>query len=183
MKMRNQRQDPMGHQIRNQPCATVVTVSDRCARHEREDISGPRVAAALAKAGFNVETAVVPDERDQIVEAIRAAALTSRLVVTTGGTGIGPRDVTPEATRTVCDRILEGFGERMRFEGLKQTPLAPLSRAVAGTAGTTLIINLPGSPDGAAASLAAVIELVPHALALLAGDTEHPHAHDELRTP
>ncbi|HWZ12994.1 MAG TPA: MogA/MoaB family molybdenum cofactor biosynthesis protein [Acidobacteriaceae bacterium] len=162
--------------------ATVVTVSDRSARHEREDLSGPRVAAMLARAGFHVERALVPDEQEEIAEVIRTAALTSRLVVTTGGTGIGPRDVTPEATRMVCDRILDGFGERMRSEGLKQTPFAPLSRAVAGTAGSTLIINLPGSPDGAAASLAAVSDLIPHALALLAGDTEHSHAGDETRT-
>lgn len=171
----------MQNQIRNQPRATVVTVSDRCFRHERVDVSGPRIAALLAAAGYSVEAAMVPDEQEQIVEAIQSAAKMSRLVITTGGTGIAPRDVTPEATRTVCDRILEGFGERMRSEGLKQTPLAPLSRAVAGTAGTTLIINLPGSPDGAISSLAAVIELVPHALALLAGHTEHADPRDEVR--
>jgi molybdenum cofactor synthesis domain-containing protein len=167
--------------MHNEMRATVVTVSDRCARHEREDISGPRIAEMLTRAGFSVERALVQDEQNEIVEIIRCAALTSRLIVTTGGTGIGPRDVTPEATRMVCDRILDGFGERMRFEGLKQTPFAPLSRAVAGTVGSTLIINLPGNPDGAAASLAAVSELIPHALALLSGDTEHSREHDETR--
>ncbi len=162
--------------------ATVVTISDRCTRGECEDVSGPRVGALLAAAGFEVEFGLVPDERDEIVTVIRAAAHGSRLVVTTGGTGIGLRDVTPEATRLVCERILEGFGERMRAEGLKQTPFAALSRAVAGTVGSTLIINLPGSPDGAATSLAAVMELVPHALALLAGDTDHGEVSGESRS-
>ena len=94
------------------------------------------------------------------------------LVVTTGGTGIAARDVTPEATRPVCDRLLEGVAERMRFEG-KKTPLAALSRAVCGVRGTSLILNLPGSPSGAVESLEAVIDLLPHALQLLSGKTEH----------
>ena len=157
--------------------ATVVTVSDRCARGEQEDLSGPRVTEMLTAGGFEVGRAIVPDERNQIVEALRLAARSSRLVVTTGGTGIAPRDVTPEATREVCDRILEGFGERMRADGLRETKFAPLSRALAGTTGTTLIVNLPGSPAGAASSLASVMGLIPHALELLAGETDHGAAH------
>ena len=95
------------------------------------------------------------------------------LIVTTGGTGIAPRDVTPEATRRICDRLLDGVAERMRAEGIKKTPFAALSRGVCGVRGTTLILNLPGSPAGAVESLAAVLELIPHALNLLEGKTEH----------
>ena len=153
--------------------ATVVTVSDGVARGKRVDLSGPRVAEVLEKYGFRVENVVVADEVGEIEVVLRRAAGDSRLVVTTGGTGVAPRDVTPEATRAVCERVLEGFGERMRAEGLKQTKFAPLSRGLAGTLGETLIVNLPGNPDGAAASLQAVIELIPHALELLAGHTEH----------
>ena len=156
------------------PSASILTVSDSCFRGERADGSGPAVAALLRSHGFVVEaTQVVPDEVEAIAGALRTQAAKASLVVTTGGTGIALRDVTPEATRAVCDRILDGFSERMRSEGLKQTPFAPLSRAVCGTRGTTLILNLPGSPAGAVASLQAVLALVPHALQLLAGDTAH----------
>ena len=116
---------------------------------------------------------VVPDETAQISTALCDAAQQAALVVTTGGTGIGPRDVTPEATRAVCDRIVDGIAERMRSLGSQNTPLAALSRGVCGTRGRTLILNLPGSPRGAVQSLDAVLDLLPHALALLAGDTEH----------
>ncbi|MHB8301645.1 MAG: MogA/MoaB family molybdenum cofactor biosynthesis protein [Acidobacteriaceae bacterium] len=154
--------------------AVVITVSDSCFAGSREDISGPRVAARLRLAGFTVEAIiVVADEQKQIALTLRQQSARARLVVTTGGTGIAARDVTPEATRSVCDRILDGFSERMRSEGLKDTPLAPLSRAVCGTLGNTLVLNVPGSPRGAVQSLEAVLGLVPHALALLAGDTEH----------
>lgn len=154
--------------------AAILTVSDSCFRGEREDLSGPAVAGVLEE--FGLETAppeVVPDERVAIEDALRRAAGRARLVVTTGGTGVGPRDVTPEATRAVCDRLLDGVSERMRAVGLSETPYAALSRAVCGTLGSTLILNLPGSPRGAVTSLKAVLPVVRHALDLLAGDTAH----------
>ncbi len=154
--------------------ARVVTVSDSCAEGRREDVSGPAVARRLEAAGFIVaELWVVSDDAQRISETLTRAAQTAALVVTTGGTGIGPRDVTPEATRAVCDRILDGVAEKMRSEGSRETPLAALSRGVCGTCGSALILNLPGSPRGAVKSLEAVLEVLPHALALLAGDTEH----------
>lgn len=119
-------------------------------------------------------TLIVPDNLRQVAAKIREQAGRARLVVTTGGTGIATRDVTPEATRQVCDRILDGFGEHMRREGLKDTPFSPMSRAVSGTLGSSLIVNLPGSPRAAVTSLEAVLPLISHALALLSGDTEHP---------
>lgn len=154
--------------------AIVITVSDSCYGGRRQDLSGPAVAAALTANGFAVDALVtVPDDADQIAKALRLNATRARLLVTTGGTGLAPRDVTPEATRSVCERIVDGFAERMRTEGLKKTPLAPLSRAVCGTLGSTLILNVPGSPQGAVQSLEAVLGLIPHALALLSGHTEH----------
>lgn len=154
--------------------AIVITVSDSCYAGRRRDLSGPAVAAALTASGLAVDALVtVPDEIDPIAQALRLNAARASLLVTTGGTGIARRDVTPEATRSVCERILDGFAERMRAEGLKKTPLAPLSRAVCGTLGSTLILNVPGSPQGAVQSLEAVLGLIPHALALLAGHTEH----------
>jgi molybdenum cofactor synthesis domain-containing protein len=115
----------------------------------------------------------VPDEREAIEDAIRKAAGRARLVVTTGGTGIGARDVTPEATRAVCERVLEGVAELMRAEGRQETPLASLSRAVCGTLRTSVILNVPGSPAGAVSSLLAALPVLPHALDLLEGKTEH----------
>jgi molybdopterin adenylyltransferase len=154
--------------------AIVITVSDSCFQGLRVDASGPQVVRRLQQAGFTVdENVVVPDELEQIAAEIRKQSGRVQLVVTTGGTGIALRDVTPEATRQVCDRILDGFGEHMRREGLKETPLAPMSRAVAGTLGTNLIVNVPGSPRAALTSLEAVLPLIQHALTLLAGDTEH----------
>jgi molybdopterin adenylyltransferase len=154
--------------------AAVVTVSDSCARGEREDVSGPAVAHFLQKLHFAVAVReVVPDDSIQIQNLLIRLAREVRFVVTTGGTGIAPRDVTPEATVAVCDRLLNGVAERMRSEGSKKTPFAALSRAVCGVRGCALILNLPGSPAGAVESLEAVVGLVPHALGLLSGKTEH----------
>jgi molybdenum cofactor synthesis domain-containing protein len=131
------------------------------------------LARALSEAGYQVTQSVVPDEEKAIVSALHAAAATSRLVLTTGGTGLGPRDVTPEATALVLDREAPGLIHLMMARGLESTPKAALSRARAGAVGSALIINLPGSTKGAMEGLAAVIDLIPHALDLLAGDTEH----------
>ncbi len=154
--------------------AVVITVSDSCFQGLRSDRSGPGVALRLRQAGFTVnDNRIVPDELGEIAAEIREQAGRARLIVTTGGTGIALRDVTPDATRLVCDRILDGFGEHMRREGLKETPFAPMSRAVSGTIGTTLVVNVPGSPQAAVTSLEAILPLISHALALLSGDTEH----------
>jgi len=154
--------------------AAVLTVSDSVALGSRVDASGPALVAALESAGFTVAAReIVPDERPVIEAAIRRLAEKAALVVTTGGTGPAERDVTPEATRAVCDRIVEGVGERMRSEGARKTPLAALSRGVCGIRGKTLVLNVPGSPDAATQSLAAVLEILPHALELLRGKTAH----------
>jgi molybdopterin adenylyltransferase len=155
--------------------AAVITVSDSCFRGQRVDVSGPTVSALLRESAFHVIShLVVPDEQTEIEDALRKQSEVANLVVTTGGTGLALRDVTPEATRAVCDRILDGFAELMRSEGRKQTKFAPLSRSVSGTRGRTLIVNLPGSPSGAESSLRAVIALIPHALAVLEGTiTQH----------
>ena len=152
----------------------MITVSDACSQGLREDLSGPAVARTLDANGFETVLRVtVPDERKAIEDALRDAAGPARLVVTTGGTGIGARDVTPEATRAVCERLLEGVAELMRAEGRRETPLAALSRAVCGTLGTAVILNVPGSPAGAVSSLRAALPVLPHALDLLDGKTEH----------
>jgi molybdopterin adenylyltransferase len=154
--------------------AAVVTVSDSCARGERVDVSGPAVVEVLKQSGFRVvATRIVQDDSMQVQNALVHLALEARFIVTTGGTGIAVRDVTPEATEAICDRLIDGIGERIRSEGLKKTPFAALSRGVCGVRGKTLILNLPGSPGGAVESLGAVVELIPHALDLLDGKTEH----------
>ena len=154
--------------------AAVVTVSDSCSRGEREDRSGPAVAQFLEKLLFSVAAReVVPDDSIKIQNVLIRLAREVRLIVTTGGTGIAVRDVTPEATRAVCDRLLDGVSERMRAEGVKKTPFAALSRGVCGVRAKALILNLPGSPNGALESLDAVAELIPHAIDLLSGKTEH----------
>lgn len=152
----------------------VLTVSDRCFAGTQADLSGPAVAGILAEAGATVlEMVIVPDELDRITAALREAAGRAALVVTTGGTGLAPRDVTPEATLAVCTRLAPGLAERIRQDGSRRTPFAALGRGVAGVCGSSLILNLPGSPQGAESSLQAVMALLPHALDLLAGQTSH----------
>jgi molybdopterin adenylyltransferase len=157
--------------------AIIITVSDSAFNGEREDLSGPTVSEFLDEHGFDVRgSAIVPDEAEQIRDVLLDACPRADLVVTTGGTGIALRDITPEVTHEVCERLIEGVPERMRAEGLKHTSLASLSRAVCGTRGSTLILNLPGSPKGAIESLAAVIDLIPHMIDLLHGKTGHGDA-------
>jgi molybdopterin adenylyltransferase len=154
--------------------AAVLTVSDSCSRGEKADLSGPAVAEALARRNFQVVArSLVADERAAIQEKLIELCRSARLVVTTGGTGIAPRDVTPEATSAVCERLVEGIAEQMRLQGAQKTRFAALSRAVCGVLGTSLILNLPGSPTGAVESLQAVMDLLPHALELIAGRTGH----------
>ncbi len=154
--------------------AAILTVSDSTSHGMRQDASGPALASLLMQNCYQVvETVVVPDEQPEIQDALIRLAGRARLVVSTGGTGLSARDVTPEATRAVCDRMVEGLADVMRFEGVKKTPYAVLSRAVCGTRGSTLIVNVPGSPRGAVESLSSIIELLPHALNLLRGKTEH----------
>jgi len=155
--------------------ALVLTVSDRCFAGTQTDRSGPAVAALLAEAGANVlDVKIVPDEREEILAALKEGVAEGvALIVTTGGTGMAPRDVTPEATLAACERLVPGLAELMRRDGERHTPFAALSRGVCGIAGSTLILNLPGSPAGAESSLRAVLALLPHALELLAGNTAH----------
>jgi molybdopterin adenylyltransferase len=156
--------------------AAVLTVSDGTHQGTRVDKSGPALLERLREAGFAVsEPAVVADERDQIARWLLAViqSRSADVVFTTGGTGIAPRDVTPEAVRDVIEREIPGFGELMRQSGRASTPFASLSRGMAGVAGTVLIVTLPGSPKGALESLNAILELVPHVHDLLNGRTGH----------
>ena len=161
--------------------AAVITVSDASHRGEREDLSGPAVSNLLASNGFHVgPRTVVPDEQSMIREALVRACEQADLVVTTGGTGIASRDVTPEATREVCERLIEGISEQMRASGRKHTPFSVLSRGLCGIRGKSIILNVPGNPNGARESLESVVGLLEHALNLLHGKTAHPpgwHAH------
>lgn len=154
--------------------AAVLTVSDSSARRERDDRSGPATAELLRQNGYNVvQTEIVADDQPAIESALVRLSEQAQLIVTTGGTGIAPRDVTPEATRAVCCKLIDGIPQKMRAEGLANTPFAILSRGVCGVRGRSLILNLPGSPTGASESLLAVLEILPHALDLLAGKTGH----------
>jgi molybdopterin adenylyltransferase len=153
--------------------ALVLTASDRSAAGEREDASGSVVAGRLEQLGFTVDRIVVPDERLRIEAALRDGAAGHRLVITTGGTGLTPRDVTPQATRAVVDYEVPGLGEAMRATGRGSTPMADLSRGLAGVLGGTLIVNLPGSPKGALESLEAIVPVLDHALEMLGGPVDH----------
>jgi len=154
----------------------ILTISDSCFHGTREDRSGAELAERVRARGWDVaHTAVLPDEAAQITDALRAlsGSGTISLVLTTGGTGIAARDVTPEATRAAMERELPGIAEYIRAEGARSTKRAVLSRGVAGTRGRTLIVNLPGSPRGAVESFEAIADLVPHVTDLLQGRTEH----------
>ncbi len=154
--------------------ALVLTVSDGVSSGAREDRSGAALRRLLEQAGFEVEGRVVPDEREQVANAIwDAVAGGTDLVVSTGGTGLGPRDVTPQATAPLLDYEVPGLAEEMRRAGLASTPMSMLSRSLAGVRGQSLVLNLPGSERGATESLQAVLAVIPHALQLLGGDTEH----------
>ncbi|HYK03830.1 MAG TPA: MogA/MoaB family molybdenum cofactor biosynthesis protein [Thermoanaerobaculia bacterium] len=155
--------------------ARVITCSDAAASGERQDLSGPAVRDLLQAQGYAVDAVVIVADTIEFIATaiIDATESGNRLVVTTGGTGISPRDVTPDATMKVCEKLIPGFGEVMRSASLQKTPMAALSRMQAATRGTALVVNLPGSTAGAVENLQAVLHLIPHALELLAGKTEH----------
>jgi molybdenum cofactor synthesis domain-containing protein len=154
----------------------IVTVSDSAAGGTREDVSGPKLRERVEALGWVVSSyQIVPDESDEIANILMTLADSeaAAVILTTGGTGVALRDVTPEATRTVIEREIPGLGEVMRAEGRKITPFAALARGLAGVRGQALIVNLPGSPKGAVESLDAIAKLIPHVVDLLAGRTAH----------
>jgi molybdenum cofactor synthesis domain-containing protein len=153
--------------------AAVLTASDGVAAGVREDASGAAVEARLEALGFTVDRLLVPDEGPAIAAALRTASTDHVLIVTTGGTGLTPRDVTPQATRSVIDYEVPGLAEAMRAAGRAITPMADLSRGVVGVVGRALVVNLPGSPKGALESLAAIEPVFDHALETLAGPHDH----------
>jgi molybdenum cofactor synthesis domain-containing protein len=162
--------------------AAVLTISDSVSAGTRTDRSGPAVRDRLEQLGWEVSVLeIVPDEPAEIANRLATLADGGKVsaIFTTGGTGVAPRDVTPEATRAVLDREIPGMAELMRARGREATPLAALSRSVAGTRGLVLIVNLPGSPKGAVESLDAIVELAPHVLELLRGQSEHTAARQE----
>jgi len=154
--------------------AIVITVSDRSHAGQQPDLSGPNVAALLTAAGAQVlDVLVVPDDLEPLADTLRSTAPRASLLITTGGTGLSPRDNTPEATLRICQRLVPGIPELIRQDGLRDTPFAALGRGICGVCGSTLVLNLPGNPTGATTSLNAVLHLLPHALDLLAGQTQH----------
>ena len=156
--------------------AALITVSDACSRGEREDESGAALVQLLKASGAEiVEQGILSDDLEPLVQRLQEIALSGRvnLIVTTGGTGLGPRDNTPEATRRVIEREAPGIAEAIRAESLKSTPMAMISRGVAGVAAGTLIINLPGSPKAVKESFAVIQPVLSHAVDLLAGNTRH----------
>ncbi|HXN17028.1 MAG TPA: MogA/MoaB family molybdenum cofactor biosynthesis protein [Candidatus Binatus sp.] len=151
---------------------SVITISDSVSAGKSQDRSGPAVIARCKELGWEVVSSkVLPDDLGAIQTILEdiSQASESDVILTTGGTGVGPRDVTPEATMAVAERLIPGFGEHMRLEGAKKTPRAILSRGVAGIRGSTIIINLPGSPRGAVESLDAISEFLPHSVSILHG--------------
>jgi molybdopterin adenylyltransferase len=150
--------------------AAVLTVSDGVARGEREDESGAVLERLLNEDGYEVARRAVPDERSEIAEAIEELTDEAALVLTTGGTGVAPRDVTPEATASVLERQVPGIAEALRRDSAQRTPHGLLSRGVAGIRGAALVVNLPGSPGGCRDGFAVLREAIPHALRLLAGE-------------
>jgi molybdenum cofactor synthesis domain-containing protein len=154
----------------------VLTVSDGVSEGTREDLSGDVLEELLAGEGFEVERQVVPDERDAIADAVVALSDNAQVVLTTGGTGLGPRDVTPEATMQVLDRPAPGIAEALRADSIAKTPHGLLSRGTAGVCGSTLVVNLPGSPGGCRDGFSVLQPALVHALQLLAGDTKSGHS-------
>ncbi len=161
--------------------ASVLTISDRSSRGEREDLSGPALVAEITRLGWEVKkTGIIPDDLERIKETLTSWCADGQIdiILTTGGTGFSPRDVTPEATLAVCERLAPGIAEAMRAESLKVTPHAMLSRSAAGIRNRTLIVNFPGSPKAAVENLAVITPVLPHAIELLqeSPDSERGHS-------